>query len=237
MATLTRDSNIIRLYDMQHAPTPLGDETEPTIIERSVHPCETQIGSFAWHPFSQNRMVVVSAANRAMTDFMVFERISLAWSPTTALMWACGRHLYNCVEDGAEGAEKDIATKMRQRAQSRYGHDTTQVWRNHLLAGGKDPQLKSLWYDLFYILLSPTSKKKHAADKVPSLLRQTRGMGGGGSWGSGRCAGTGGAGAKEGRGSMGGEARTQRRDRNRGRPLLDAMPVFAVTCNLAFTVV
>lgn len=164
MATLTRDSNIIRLYDMQHTPTPLGDETEPTIIERSVHPCDSQIGSFAWHPFSQNRMVVVSAANRAMTDFIVFERISLAWSPTTSLMWACGRHLYRCVEDGPEGAEslaeKDIATKMRQRAQSRYGHDTAQLWRNHLLAGGKDPQLKSLWFDLFYILLCCDIKGK-----------------------------------------------------------------------------
>ena len=141
---------------MQHTPTPIGDETEPTIIERSVQPCESQIGSFAWHPSSQNRMVVVSAANRVMTDFTVFERISLAWSSTTSLMWACGRHLYDCVEDGAEGVEsmieKDIATKMRQRAQSRYGHDTVQVWRNHLLAGGNDPQLKSLWYDLFYIL-------------------------------------------------------------------------------------
>ena len=141
---------------MQHTPTPIGDETEPTIIERSVQPCESQIGSFAWHPSSQNRMVVVSAANRVMTDFTVFERISLAWSSTTSLMWACGRHLYDCVEDGAEGVEsmieKDIATKMRERAQSRYGHDTIQVWRNHLLAGGNDPQLKSLWFDLFYIL-------------------------------------------------------------------------------------
>ncbi|MEQ2293344.1 hypothetical protein AMECASPLE_032390 [Ameca splendens] len=156
LATLTRDSNIIRLYDMQHTPTPIGDETEPTIIERSVQPCESQIGSFAWHPSSQNRMVVVSAANRVMTDFTVFERISLAWSSTASLMWACGRHLYNCVEDLAEGedsaAEKDIATKMRERAQSRYGHDTVQVWRNHLLAGGNDPQLRSLWFDLSYIL-------------------------------------------------------------------------------------
>lgn len=123
-------------------------------------------------------MVVVSAANRVMTDFIVFERISLAWSPTTALMWACGRHLYNCVEDGAEGAEsvieKDIATKMRQRAQSRYGHDTAQVWRNHMLAGGKDPQLKSLWFDLFYILLIQTSKKNMQQTKrVGSLIQAT----------------------------------------------------------------
>ncbi|CDQ64816.1 unnamed protein product [Oncorhynchus mykiss] len=152
LATLTRDSNIIRLYDMQHTPTPIGDETEPTIIERSVQPSNSLIGSFAWHPTSQNRMVVVSAANRTMTDFTVFERISLAWSSTTSLMWACGRHLYECAEEGGVGGEgtveKDIATKMRQRAQSRYGHDTVQVWKNHLLAGGDDPQLKSLWYTL-----------------------------------------------------------------------------------------
>ncbi|KAJ3597439.1 hypothetical protein NHX12_000964 [Muraenolepis orangiensis] len=147
LATLTRDSNVIRLYDMQHTPTPIGDETEPTIIERSVRPCDSQLGSFAWHPSAQNRMVAVSAANRVMTDFTVFERISLAWSSTASLTWACGRHL---------AIEKDIATKMRQRAQLRYGHDTTQVWRNHLLAGGDDPQLKSLWYNLFYILFECT---------------------------------------------------------------------------------
>ena len=173
LATLTRDSNVIRLYDMQHTPTPIGDETEPTVIERSVRPCDTQLGSFAWHPSAQNRMVVVSAANRVMTDFTVFERISLAWSSTASLTWACGRHLYDCTEDGADGGgaggggvesaiEKDIATKMRQRAQSRYGHDTTQVWRNHLLAGGDDAQLKSLWYDLFYILLRPEARECHA---------------------------------------------------------------------------
>ena len=152
LATLTRDSNVIRLYDMQHAPTPIGDETEPTIIERSVQPCSDNsvISSFAWHPSAQNRMVVVSP-NRAMTDFTVFERISLAWGSTTSLMWACGRHLYECTEGAAE-RDRDIATKMRQRAQNGYGHDTVQVWRNHLLAGGDDPQLKSLWYTLYYIL-------------------------------------------------------------------------------------
>ncbi|KQK79202.1 WD repeat-containing protein mio [Amazona aestiva] len=120
LATLTRDSNIIRLYDMQHTPTPIGDETEPTIIERSVQPCENYIASFAWHPTSQNRMVVVTP-NRTMSDFTVFERISLAWSPVTSLMWACGRHLYECTEEGkASSLEKDIATKMRLRALSSF---------------------------------------------------------------------------------------------------------------------
>lgn len=151
LATLTRDSNIIRLYDMQHTPTPIGDETEPTIIERSVQPCENYIASFAWHPQNQNRMVVV-APNKIVSDFTVFERISLDWSPTTSLMWACGRHLYECTEQGETNfVEKDIATKMRQRALSRYGLDTEQVWRNHLLAGDSDSQLKSLWYTLYFM--------------------------------------------------------------------------------------
>ncbi|XP_050797654.1 GATOR complex protein MIOS isoform X1 [Gopherus flavomarginatus] len=151
LATLTRDSNIIRLYDMQHTPTPIGDETEPTIIERSVQPCDNYIASFAWHPTSQNRMVVVTP-NRTMSDFTVFERISLAWSPVTSLMWACGRHLYECTEEGKTSSlEKDIATKMRLRALSRYGLDTEQVWRNHLLAGNEDSQLKSLWYTLHFM--------------------------------------------------------------------------------------
>ncbi|CAJ0958111.1 unnamed protein product [Ranitomeya imitator] len=126
LATLTRDSNIIRLYDMQHTPTPIGEETEPTIIERSVQPCDNYIASFAWHPTSQNRMVVVTP-NRTMSDFTVFERISLAWSPTTSLMWACSRQLYECTEEGKDRSlDRDIATKMRLRALSRYGLDTEQ---------------------------------------------------------------------------------------------------------------
>ncbi|GCB73167.1 GATOR2 complex protein MIOS isoform X1 [Scyliorhinus torazame] len=167
LATLTRDSNIIRLYDMQHTPTPIGDETEPTIIERSVQPCENCIASFAWHPTNQNRMVVVTP-NRLMSDFTVFERISLAWSPTTSLMWACGRHLYNCSEEGeARSGEKDVATKMRQRAISRYGLDTEQVWRNHLLAGDDDPQLKSLWYTLHFMKQYAEDAEQKSVNKVP----------------------------------------------------------------------
>ncbi|XP_041102180.1 GATOR complex protein MIOS [Polyodon spathula] len=168
LATLTRDNNIIRLYDMQHTPTPIGDETEPTIIERSVQPCENHIASFAWHPSSQNRMVVVTP-NRSMTDFTVFERISLAWSSTGSLMWACGRHLYECTEEGdASSVERDIATKMRQRAQSRYGHDTEQVWRNYLLAGADDPQLKSLWYTLYFMKqYTEDLEQKPLVNKLP----------------------------------------------------------------------
>ncbi|XP_078394914.1 GATOR2 complex protein MIOS isoform X1 [Cetorhinus maximus] len=169
LATLTRDSNIIRLYDMQHTPTPIGDETEPTIIERSVQPCENYIASFAWHPTNQNRMVVVTP-NRLMSDFTVFERISLAWSPTTSLMWACGRHLYNCSEEGeASSGEKDVATKMRQRALSRYGLDTEQVWRNHLLAGDDDPQLKSLWYTLHFMKQYAEDAEQKSVNKVPHV--------------------------------------------------------------------
>ncbi|GAB5568563.1 GATOR complex protein MIOS [Prionailurus iriomotensis] len=133
LATLTRDSNIIRLYDMQHTPTPIGDETEPTIIERSVQPCDNYIASFAWHPTSQNRMIVVTP-NRTMSDFTVFERISLAWSPITSLMWACGRHLYECAEEENDNSlEKDIATKMRLRALSR---STAQVTLGGIVLAG-----------------------------------------------------------------------------------------------------
>ncbi|XP_028926405.1 GATOR complex protein MIOS isoform X2 [Ornithorhynchus anatinus] len=161
LATLTRDSGVVRLYDMQHAPTPLGDETEPTIIERSVQPCEAPVASFAWHPAAQNRMIALTPG-RALADFTVFERISLAWSPVASLLWACGRHLYECAEEeegeaGGEAAgdapapDEDVAHKMRLRALARYGLDTEQVWRNHLLAGGRDPQLESLWYTLHFM--------------------------------------------------------------------------------------
>ncbi|XP_036036817.1 GATOR complex protein MIOS isoform X2 [Onychomys torridus] len=184
LATLTRDSNIIRLYDMQHTPTPIGDETEPTIIERSVQPCDNYIASFAWHPTSQNRMIVVTP-NRTMSDFTVFERISLAWSPITSLMWACGRHLYECAEEESDNSlEKDIATKMRLRALSRYGLDTEQVWRNHILAGNEDPQLKSLWYTLHFMKQytedmdqkSPGNKGSLVYAGIKSIVKSSLGM-------------------------------------------------------------
>ncbi|XP_068829071.1 GATOR2 complex protein MIOS isoform X2 [Capricornis sumatraensis] len=184
LATLTRDSNIIRLYDMQHTPTPIGDETEPTIIERSVQPCDNYIASFAWHPTSQNRMIVVTP-NRTMSDFTVFERISLAWSPITSLMWACGRHLYECAEEENDNSlEKDIATKMRLRALSRYGLDTEQVWRNHILAGNEDPQLKSLWYTLHFMKQytedmdqkSPGNKGSLVYAGIKSIVKSSLGM-------------------------------------------------------------
>ncbi|KAL2777314.1 GATOR complex protein MIOS isoform 2 [Daubentonia madagascariensis] len=184
LATLTRDSNIIRLYDMQHTPTPIGDETEPTIIERSVQPCDNYIASFAWHPTSQNRMIVVTP-NRTMSDFTVFERISLAWSPITSLMWACGRHLYECAEEENNNSlEKDIATKMRLRALSRYGLDTEQVWRNHILAGNDDPQLKSLWYTLHFMKQytedmdqkSPGNKGSLVYAGIKSIVKSSLGM-------------------------------------------------------------
>ncbi|XP_035110822.1 GATOR2 complex protein MIOS isoform X2 [Callithrix jacchus] len=184
LATLTRDSNIIRLYDMQHTPTPIGDETEPTIIERSVQPCDNYIASFAWHPTSQNRMIVVTP-NRTMSDFTVFERISLAWSPITSLMWACGRHLYECTEEENDNSlEKDIATKMRLRALSRYGLDTEQVWRNHILAGNEDPQLKSLWYTLHFMKQytedmdqkSPGNKGSLVYAGIKSIVKSSLGM-------------------------------------------------------------
>ncbi|XP_012875473.1 PREDICTED: WD repeat-containing protein mio isoform X2 [Dipodomys ordii] len=184
LATLTRDSNIIRLYDMQHTPTPIGDETEPTIIERSVQPCDNYIASFAWHPTSQNRMIVVTP-NRTMSDFTVFERISLAWSPITSLMWACGRHLYECAEEENDNSlEKDIATKMRLRALSRYGLDTEQVWRNYILAGNEDPQLKSLWYTLHFMKQytedmdqkSPGNKGSLVYAGIKSIVKSSLGM-------------------------------------------------------------
>ncbi|XP_038624378.1 GATOR complex protein MIOS isoform X3 [Tachyglossus aculeatus] len=171
LATLTRDSNVVRLYDMQHAPTPLGDETEPTIIERSVQPCEAPVASFAWHPAAQNRMIALTPG-RALADFTVFERISLAWSPVASLLWACGRHLYECAEEAAGDAppDQDVAHKMRLRALARYGLDTEQVWRNHLLAGGREPQLKSLWYTLHFMKQYTEDMDQKCAGNKASLV-------------------------------------------------------------------
>uniref|UniRef100_A0A8C6QT82 Uncharacterized protein n=1 Tax=Nannospalax galili TaxID=1026970 RepID=A0A8C6QT82_NANGA len=159
LATLTGDSNIIRMYDMQHIATPTGDETEPTIIERSVWPCDNYIASFAW--------------------------MSLAWSPITSLTCACGHHLYECAEEESDNSlEKHIAMKMRLQALSRYGLDSEQMWRNHILAGNEDPQLKSLWYILHFIKQytgnmdqkSPGNKGSLVYAGIKSIVKSSLGM-------------------------------------------------------------
>uniref|UniRef100_UPI00358F6695 GATOR2 complex protein MIOS isoform X2 n=1 Tax=Myxine glutinosa TaxID=7769 RepID=UPI00358F6695 len=156
LATLARDSGVVRLYDMQHTQSPQGDDTEPPIIERSAQPFgSSAVAAFTWIPTSQTRMLALSQA-RVLCDFTVFERIAFAWGPSPALLWACGRHLYECEEkSGVVGKvstrEQDVAGKMKRRALAGYGLETEIVWKNFQLAGDQDPQLKSLWYTLHFM--------------------------------------------------------------------------------------
>lgn len=174
LATLARDSGVVRLYDMQHtAPGALGDEAEPPIIERSVQPCDGAVASFAWVPTSQNGMLALSQS-RALVDFTVFERIALDWCPAASLVWACGRQLYNCAECPAgagQVAEQDISAKMKRRALNRYGVETELVWTNHVLAMDDDPQLKSLWYTLHFMKRYVQEQEDKPGSQPPAVYQ------------------------------------------------------------------
>lgn len=148
LATIGKDSPIVQLYDIQHASVAspvygVGYETEPSFIERSVHPSRTAVSSFSWHPTQENHMLTISPSGH-IQDCTIFERISVAWSPSSHLTWGCGKHLLECSEKPAESAlEEDISLLMKRRAFAGYGIEHQQVQDIARITG--DPKLVKLW--------------------------------------------------------------------------------------------
>ncbi|ELU15458.1 hypothetical protein CAPTEDRAFT_157856 [Capitella teleta] len=143
LACLTKDSPIIKLYDIQS--TPVGsDELEPAVIEKIVQPIPLQaVASFDWHPSDENRMLSISPT-AAVKDLRIFERIAIDWSADVHLTWGCGRltKQINCVQLCEEAAD-DISIRMKRRALKGYGlYD--EPWQNikHVT---DEPRLRNLW--------------------------------------------------------------------------------------------
>ncbi|XP_014672958.1 PREDICTED: WD repeat-containing protein mio-like [Priapulus caudatus] len=142
LATISKDSSVVKLYDIQHVT--IGDEVEPAIVERLVQPYgQHAVASFAWHPTHENRLLSATPSG-TIKDTVVFERITLNWSPYSNIVWACGRKLLQYDEESEEHVRDDISTKMKQRALSGYGLKVEQVWENGLLCGD-DAGLKNVW--------------------------------------------------------------------------------------------
>ena len=122
MGSLLKDSSSIHLHDVQH--TMVGnEEVEPTVLERSVHPGTTEnISSFSWHPMHESRLLTISLKG-FVTDYVVFERITLNWSPTSHIAWTHGRRTLKLISDQdlIYNCWNDISVKMRRRALSDYG--------------------------------------------------------------------------------------------------------------------
>ncbi|XP_070565047.1 GATOR2 complex protein MIOS-like [Ptychodera flava] len=144
LAVLPKDHPTIKLYDVQHA-TFSGEDVEPAVIERTVqpYPGNQTMSSFAWHPTDENRMITITPSG-IIKDITVFERIALAWSPHTSVIWSCGKKLLQgSPEIPNVNVEDDISIKMKRRAKEGYGLKTDQLSDNGELTG--DPQLEALW--------------------------------------------------------------------------------------------
>ncbi|XP_046677873.1 GATOR complex protein MIOS-B-like [Homalodisca vitripennis] len=144
LGSLQRDSAVIHLHDVQQSM----DETEPSVLERSVQPRgEETLTSFSWHPTHDNRLITTTLSG-SLADYTVFERMTVNWSHGSHLVWTFGRRTLKLISDRDpiySGLE-DIATKIKRRALAGYGLKE-EIWQNGDLA--EDQNLKNLWHWLY----------------------------------------------------------------------------------------
>ena len=122
LGSLLRDSTAIHLHDIQY--TVVGnDEVEPSVLERRVYPgTMNNITSFSWHPTHENRMLTI-ALSGTITDYVVFERITLNWSPRSHVVWTHGRRTLKVISEKntVYSSLSDISVKLKRRALNDYG--------------------------------------------------------------------------------------------------------------------
>jgi len=122
LGSLLRDSTAIHLHDIQY--TVVGnDEVEPSVLERRVYPgTMNNITSFSWHPTHENRMLTI-ALSGTITDYVVFERITLNWSPRSHVVWTHGRRTLKVISEKntVYSSLSDISVKLKRRALNGYG--------------------------------------------------------------------------------------------------------------------
>ncbi|XP_015747858.1 PREDICTED: WD repeat-containing protein mio-B-like [Acropora digitifera] len=173
LAAIRKESGILQLYDIQHAPVvpPVyGTETEPFWIERSVQTSQSALSSFTWHPTQENHLLTISPSGH-IQDCTIFERISVAWSPSSHLTWGCGKRLLECSQKPAETElEEDICLKMKRRAFAGYGIKHQQVEDIERITG--DPKLVKLWkwISRFKSLTEQDKSKSLNYDGIKSII-------------------------------------------------------------------
>ncbi|CAB3376755.1 Hypothetical predicted protein [Cloeon dipterum] len=122
LGTLSRESQSLCLYDVQHAI--VGDEEETAAIERFVTPGQgdVSVASFCWHPQHENRLIALTQSGR-IHDYTVAERVTLNFSPSMHLVRTVGRRMLKMVDEtnSMYTSINDISNTMKQRALSDYG--------------------------------------------------------------------------------------------------------------------
>ncbi|XP_076029287.1 GATOR complex protein mio [Oratosquilla oratoria] len=144
LASLSMDSHIVRLYDIQYYGVGAEDQ-EPTFTTRSISTDQNNyLSGFTWHPMHENRIVTVSYSGK-LVDYTVHERITLNWSVMNDLLWTQGKNTLHYMDHNHEGNQHsyNISTDIMKRAQAKYGLNTSNLAANGDLTD--DLMLKNLW--------------------------------------------------------------------------------------------
>lgn len=96
---------------------------EPSVIDRVVATGSQQaLTSFAWHQHDENRFLSISVTG-AMTDYTVFDRITLNWAANSNIAWTYGRKTMKYINENSSLHTNldDIADKIKRRTLNQYG--------------------------------------------------------------------------------------------------------------------
>ncbi|XP_046467941.1 GATOR2 complex protein MIOS [Neodiprion pinetum] len=146
LGSLQKDSGSLHLHDVQHCGLGGGEETEPGALERTVAPPWSSPTSFSWHPTHANRLLAIS--QQGLTDYTVFERITINWSTKSYLAWnhASKSFKYIYSTDNIYKSLNDISLQTKSRAMRDYGL-LAELSQNGELA--ENDTLKNLWQWLY----------------------------------------------------------------------------------------
>lgn len=124
LGVLCKESTSLSLYDIQNANGLAAEEMEPIPLERGLILTENgeTISSFAWHLNEENRLLY-STSSLNIKEHIVVDRITLNWSPSSKLVWNCGKKILQYIDetDSVYGRFSDFSVIMRKRAVEGYG--------------------------------------------------------------------------------------------------------------------
>ncbi|XP_037785674.1 GATOR complex protein MIOS-like [Penaeus monodon] len=146
LASLSRDSAAVRIYDILHYNMG-GEDQEPAVLTRSINTdTNTSLSAFCWHPTHENRILTASYTGK-LVDYYVQERITLNWSSSTSssLIWTHGKKTlyYLDSQHPVYSNFDDISIAIMSRAQKKYG-----LYEDNLATNGEvtgDMSLRDLW--------------------------------------------------------------------------------------------
>ncbi|XP_060803426.1 GATOR complex protein MIOS [Amyelois transitella] len=166
LLSLQRDSNTLRLHDIQQAneckpnfldeaaavEAELEEYSGPHVLERHVTPAHAAplpppvdtLVTFSCHHTHEARLLAVSLSGNII-DYTVCERVTVGWGGGGGLVWSGGAGALRLMRDDFYAAVRDISYVMRGRAHSDYGLKPD-LWQNADLAD--DDALSGLWHFL-----------------------------------------------------------------------------------------